>query len=178
MDGWMDHSPFGRENDSLAGSCLSSFLFLFFWAVLWLPFDQAHLTFKVHSCFYVVCFSLFLIMSVHSIWFWSPSKLDQLLQKLNIKSFHVPAAHYKVKVYSDPPRLEPNLSRRSCHRPPPPVPEPNFDCVTCDCSFHSTEDMDAHQCRLQHYNKNVLQPYWPYLTVSLDRMVLIAGKQV
>jgi hypothetical protein len=141
-------------------------------------FWPAHLTFKVHSCFYVVCFSLFLIMSAHSVWFSSPSKLDQLLQKFNIKSFHVPAAHHKVKVYSDPPRLEPNLSRRSCHRPPPPVPGPNFDCVTCDCSFHSTEDMDAHRCQLQHYNKNVLQPCWPYSAVWLDRMVLIAGKQV
>jgi hypothetical protein len=93
-----------------------------------------------------------------SIWISTPSKLDNIFEKLNIKVFRIPFVHRKVKVYWDPPQLvEPNLSHRSLHRPPPPVPNPNFHCVACDCTFHSTRDMASHQCPPYHNAQKSLQ---------------------
>lgn len=185
MDGWMDGwmilvrssylsekriFPWLATDGSLFFFFFGLCLWLWFWAELWLW--PSHL-YRHPFCLLLSSLSM---TTTPSIWISTPSKLENIFEKLNIKVFRLPFVHRKVKVYWDPPQLvEPNLSHRSLHRPPPPVPKPNFHCVACDCTFHSTQDMASHRCPPYHNAQKSLQRCWkkvfaPRLFVSY-RMV-------
>lgn len=78
--------------------------------------------------------------------YWLSNSLDKIIHKFRLPNAAAEATPHRVKLYSDPPLLETNLSSRLCHRPPPPMPVPNFHCSLCECSLHSTEAMIAHRC--------------------------------
>ena len=168
MDGWMDgfgtiKLPFGKEDITLVGNWRIPFLF-FFWAVFVTVVLSRPWALTIPSSvgtLFCLLLSSLSMTTTPSIWMSTPSKLDSIFEKLNIKVFRVPFVHRKVKVYWDPPRLvEPNLSHRSLHRPPPSVPNPNFHCVACDCTFHSTRDMASHQCPPYQNAQKSLQRCW------------------